>query len=724
MIKCLAEEVQAKLRSGVAIASLGQCAEELILNSIDAKATCVAVRVDLETLKVQVVDNGCGIGREDLNKVGNRYFTSKCCSLKDLENLKCYGFRGEALASIASMASLLEISSKTSKTAKTFLKLFHNGKGLEVSEAELNRPSTGTTVTVCSLFHHLPVRRKCMDSLLELERVRHKVEAISLIHPSVSFSLRNDTSCSVVLQLSKTKDMCSRFSQIYGLSKSQKLREINYKSGGFEISGFISSEGHYNKNIQFLFVNNRIVLRTRLHRLIDFLLRKQSVICKPKSGSSTSSPVRHRSGPELYGIFIINVKCRYDDYDVCLEPAKTLIEFRDWATVLTCVEEGVKAFLKREQLFIELCSEDIKEFNEQNNFCLASSAALTSFTEETGIQESFKRACDNIVDSYEMFNLQSKSVRRKTTLVEEASEHTESISNVERTDVCSDLTGTEPVHELRSNKVETLVSNKNDTTYDSPKLDNLQQEASVIVNQQTEANNSKRPCGEQNNSTVLEVDKHPGSLFCTKECDKDTRSQQDTALQQNTLNPMGLGHIETVEDVNEFVDNWKEKCKGVKESRKPPIVSNTDGKEVVGQLPLKMCSTGLITCWKQNQPSHKTSEVKNQLIGLPKLGPVSANDIFGKRLDCLGETPNSEECLRVTNRSISIAITQEGSKMRNLSCQKNRVASVPANDSMDFVASHVKELTPVASSVSVCDLDNASQCREMAEFQLDLNLVT
>uniref|UniRef100_A0A670Y2S8 Uncharacterized protein n=1 Tax=Pseudonaja textilis TaxID=8673 RepID=A0A670Y2S8_PSETE len=103
MIKCLPEEIQTSLRSGVAINSVGHCVEELILNSIDAKATCIAVRVDLETFKVQVVDNGCGMEREDLNKVGNRYFTSKCYSLEDLENLKFYGFRGEALASIASM---------------------------------------------------------------------------------------------------------------------------------------------------------------------------------------------------------------------------------------------------------------------------------------------------------------------------------------------------------------------------------------------------------------------------------------------------------------------------------------------------------------------------------------------------------------------------------------------------------------------------------------------
>ncbi|XP_017909450.1 PREDICTED: DNA mismatch repair protein Mlh3 isoform X6 [Capra hircus] len=218
MIKRLSAEVQAKLRSGLAVCSLGQCVEELALNSIDAKAKCVAVRVNLETFQVQVIDNGFGMASDDVDKVGNRYFTSKCNSVQDLENPRFYGFRGEALASIADMASAVEISSKKNKSMKTFVKLFQNGKALKACEAALTRPSTGTTVTVYNLFYQLPVRRKCMDPRLEFEKVRQRIEALSLMHPSISFSLRNDVSGSMVLQLPKTKDICSRFCQIYGLA--------------------------------------------------------------------------------------------------------------------------------------------------------------------------------------------------------------------------------------------------------------------------------------------------------------------------------------------------------------------------------------------------------------------------------------------------------------------------------------------------------------------------
>ncbi|XP_047394459.1 DNA mismatch repair protein Mlh3 isoform X4 [Sciurus carolinensis] len=333
MIKCLSVEVQTKLRSGLAISSLGQCVEELALNSIDAEAKCVAIRVNMETFQVQVIDNGFGMGSDDVDKVGNRYFTSKCNSVEDLENPRFYGFRGEALASIADMASAVEISSKKNRTMKTFVKLFQNGKALKACEADLTRPSAGTTITVHNLFYQLPVRRKCMDPRLEFEKVRQRVEALSLMHPSVSFSLRNDVSGSMVLQLPKTKDICSRFCQIYGLGKSQKLREIHFKYKEFEFSGYISSEAHYNKNMQFLFVNRRLVLRTKLHKLIDFLLRKESTICKPKNGSASkqmnSSP-RHRSTPELHGIYIINVQCQFDAVDDAVGSESLQSLFSEW----------------------------------------------------------------------------------------------------------------------------------------------------------------------------------------------------------------------------------------------------------------------------------------------------------------------------------------------------------------------------------------------------------
>uniref|UniRef100_A0A3B4YG85 MutL homolog 3 n=1 Tax=Seriola lalandi dorsalis TaxID=1841481 RepID=A0A3B4YG85_SERLL len=362
MIKCLPKEVQGKLRSGVAIPSLQQCVEELILNSIDAGATCVGVRMDMEAFKVQVIDNGAGMSVEDMECVGNRYHTSKCNSLENLDNLRWYGFRGEALASIVSLAALVEITSRTRSSVKTNVKMFKNAKGLDVFEAETARPSAGTTIVICNFFHNMPVRRKRMDAVLEGERIRHRVEAISLMHPSVSFTLKNDCTGVMTVQLPKAKNTYHRFVQIHSLGRAQKLGEICYTHGQFEVTGYIGREGHYNNSLQFLYVNDRLLLKTQIHKLLSFLLRRLSSSNQKNDSPDGQSAIRspkHKRNQDLHGVYIINIKCSYSEYDICLEPAKTLIEFKDWDGILLCIEEAVKAFLRKENLVAVLSQEDL-----------------------------------------------------------------------------------------------------------------------------------------------------------------------------------------------------------------------------------------------------------------------------------------------------------------------------------------------------------------------------
>ncbi|KAL6105731.1 mlh3 [Pungitius sinensis] len=362
MIKCLPEDVQGKLRSGVAIPSLQQCIEELILNSLDAEATCVGVRMDMEAFKVQVVDNGAGIDAEDMECVGNRYHTSKCSTAEDLDNLRWYGFRGEALASVASLATLVEISTRTRLSVRTHVKIFKDGKGMGVFEAETARPSSGTTVVICNFLRNMPVRRKRMDAVLEGERIRHRVEAVSLMHPSVSFTLKNDCTGAMMVQLPKATSTYHRFAQIHGLGRAQKLGDIRSTRGQFEVTGHVGREGHYSNSLQFLYVNDRLLLRTRLHKLLNFLLRRLSSSNQkgdsPDGQSTTRSP-KHKRSQELHAVYVINIKCPYSEYDICLEPAKTLIEFKDWDGILLCMEEAVKAFLSKEGLVAVLRQDDV-----------------------------------------------------------------------------------------------------------------------------------------------------------------------------------------------------------------------------------------------------------------------------------------------------------------------------------------------------------------------------
>uniref|UniRef100_A0A3Q1G0A7 MutL homolog 3 n=1 Tax=Acanthochromis polyacanthus TaxID=80966 RepID=A0A3Q1G0A7_9TELE len=416
MIKCLPLELQGKLRSGVAIPSLQQCVEELILNSIDAGATCVGVRMDMDAFKVQVIDNGAGMGAEDMECVGNRYYTSKCNSLNDLDNLRWYGFRGEALASVVSLASLVEISSRTRSSVKTHVKIFKEGKGLDVFEADTARPSAGTTVIICNFFHNMPVRRKRVDAVLEGERIRQRVEALSLMHPSVSFTLKNDCTGAMTVQLPKARNTYHRFVQIHGLMRAEKLGEISYAHKQFEVIGYLGREGHYNNTLQFLYVNDRLLLKTRIHKLLNFLLRRISSSNQKNDSSDMLSVIRspkQKRSQELYGVYIINIKCSYSEYDICLEPAKTLIEFKDWGGILLCVEEAVKAFLSRENLVAVLSQDDLDDVSP--NVFGTDGTDQEENADKGGLETTGTSSLDCSIG----IKLASESVHRKSTEVGE-----------------------------------------------------------------------------------------------------------------------------------------------------------------------------------------------------------------------------------------------------------------------------------------------------------------
>ncbi|XP_055216955.2 DNA mismatch repair protein Mlh3 isoform X4 [Gorilla gorilla gorilla] len=657
MIKCLSVEVQAKLRSGLAISSLGQCVEELALNSIDAEAKCVAVRVNMETFQVQVIDNGFGMGSDDVEKVGNRYFTSKCHSVQDLENPRFYGFRGEALANIADMASAVEISSKKNRTMKTFVKLFQSGKALKACEADVTRASAGTTVTVYNLFYQLPVRRKCMDPRLEFEKVRQRIEAVSLMHPSISFSLRNDVSGSMVLQLPKTKDVCSRFCQIYGLGKSQKLREISFKYKEFELSGYISSEAHYNKNMQFLFVNKRLVLRTKLHKLIDFLLRKESIICKPKNGPTSrqmNSSLRHRSTPELYGIYVINVQCQFCEYDVCMEPAKTLIEFQNWDTLLFCIQEGVKMFLKQEKLFVELSGEDIKEFSEDNGFSLFDATLQKHVTSDE--RSNFQEACNNILDSYEMFNLQSKAVKRKTTAENINTQNSRDSEAIRKNTNDAFLYIYESGGPGHSKMTEPSLQNKDSSCSESKMLE----QETIVASEAGENEKHKKSCLEHSSlenpcRTSLEMFLSPFQTPCHFE---DSGEDLEIWKESTTVNGMAANILKNNRIQNQpkrFKDATEVGCQplpfattllGVHsaqtEKEKKKESSNCGRRDAFSYGRVKLCSTGFITHVVQNEKT-KSTETEHSFQNYVRPGPTRAQETFGNRTRHSVETPDIKD---------------------------------------------------------------------------------
>lgn len=137
--------------------------------------------------KIQIIDNGCGITKNDLGLAAQRHATSKLQSTDDFETLSSFGFRGEALASM-SIVARLQIVSRTTKLPTAFMQSYQNGKPVQLKPMPQAR-TQGTTVTVADLFYNMPHRKKLKESE-EYHKALTVVQNYAIQYPSVGFVCR------------------------------------------------------------------------------------------------------------------------------------------------------------------------------------------------------------------------------------------------------------------------------------------------------------------------------------------------------------------------------------------------------------------------------------------------------------------------------------------------------------------------------------------------------
>ena len=95
---------------------------------------------------------------------------------------------------------MFQVVSKTSDDGPAFSALFMDGRRQPVDEYPGKTPRhRGTMVTALGLFHNLPVRQKAVAAAVELDALRHGLCALALIHPSVAFQLKNESSAEIIL---------------------------------------------------------------------------------------------------------------------------------------------------------------------------------------------------------------------------------------------------------------------------------------------------------------------------------------------------------------------------------------------------------------------------------------------------------------------------------------------------------------------------------------------
>src|SRR5205085_2545096 len=191
-IRILPDQVANKIAAGEVVERPASVVKELLENSLDAGATSLRVEVESGGRRlIRVVDDGCGMLRDDALLAFERHATSKLSDVKDQLSIATLGFRGEALPSIAAVSRLLLETRSADETTGTTVEIA-GGKIFRCDESALPK---GTVITVRDLFFNVPARRKFLRTeQTELAHIASLVTHYSLAHADKSFELRHGAS--------------------------------------------------------------------------------------------------------------------------------------------------------------------------------------------------------------------------------------------------------------------------------------------------------------------------------------------------------------------------------------------------------------------------------------------------------------------------------------------------------------------------------------------------
>lgn len=321
-INILTKSVYNRIAAGEVVDRPYSAVKELIENSLDAGATQIDIYVERGGKQlIKVVDNGCGIERDDLRAAFFPHATSKISCAEDLNNILTLGFRGEALASISSVARV-ELTSVTEGNGAYSVSCTGGSVG-DVKPAALQK---GTEICVRDLFYNTPVRAKFLKADKKEEGdITNFVMRYILGNPEISFSYYADGK--LILQ-SYGGGLDEALAQVYGAKVISECYKINAEKDGIKISGFIGNQNFFkpNKTYQSLFLNGRYIVNNTIAIAI--------------SNAYASYTMKRQ-----YPFYVLNVNVPSDMVDVNVHPNKADVRFVDNRIIFGAVYSVVSSVL-------------------------------------------------------------------------------------------------------------------------------------------------------------------------------------------------------------------------------------------------------------------------------------------------------------------------------------------------------------------------------------------
>ncbi|MCQ8242383.1 DNA mismatch repair endonuclease MutL [Rhizosaccharibacter radicis] len=348
VIRRLSEHTVNQIAAGEVIERPAAAVKELVENALDAGARRISVFLEAGGIeRIEVVDDGCGMGPEDLSLAVQRHCTSKLAD-ETLVRIDTLGFRGEALPSIGAAARLSIFSRRRPPGAGTpawnhadrggaLRNAPWNANGdaggdangddgawcLRIEGGAVGEPfpcagPPGTRVLVEDLFFATPARRKFLKSArVEASHAEAAIRRLAMAAPHVAFRLHSNGRTLLDLPAA---DRAGRVEALLAADQAdgagdrrfQGLLEVAGERDGMVLSGRICGPAVHRATTasQFLVVNNRPVVDPVLRTAMRVAFRQ------------VMEPGRHAVG----ALFL---QLPPDRLDVNVHPAKTELRFSD-----------------------------------------------------------------------------------------------------------------------------------------------------------------------------------------------------------------------------------------------------------------------------------------------------------------------------------------------------------------------------------------------------------